>query len=111
MGVGVLSDGEKACLFCNTADVAFGPVFSLTSDLDRLFDSLEEFGDAFIDWLPSDPRVTPDLGTWLTRFRAALQHAERCQDCPKLVPKPEGICEDCRAQIDDDEAFEEGFRQ
>lgn len=43
MGVEILSDPSRAVLFCNTSDVAFGPVFSSES----------EAAD-FLAWLPRD---------------------------------------------------------
>lgn len=58
MGVSILENdcGDIAIMYCNTADVAFGPIFS---DWEGSEDSMSAFEvvDRFIAWLPADPRT------------------------------------------------------
>jgi hypothetical protein len=46
---------EHACFVCNTSDWAFGPLFDREGDM-----SAEEVVDAFLEWLPNDPREYSD---------------------------------------------------
>ena len=49
------SKDDQAVLYCSTTDWAFGPVFQSLPDL-----SASEMAQAFIDWLPQDPRHYQD---------------------------------------------------
>ncbi len=70
MGCRILYDGRNdiACLYCSTSDVAFGPVFCDSDEHDA-----DERAEAFVRWLPLDPRQydEPDLmaryGAWLVQ--------------------------------------------
>jgi hypothetical protein len=53
MSVEILYDSERsvASLYCTTDDVAFGPIF-------RGAEARED-AEAFLEWLPNDPREYP----------------------------------------------------
>jgi len=36
MGVRILSQGDKACMYCSTTDWAFGPIFDSTDKCDAV---------------------------------------------------------------------------
>ena len=56
MGIGILYDPEqeKACLFCNTSDCAFGPIITNYESL-----TAQEIAESFLRWYEkkyNDPR-------------------------------------------------------
>jgi len=58
MGVRILSQGDKACMYCSTTEWAFGPVFESTDTddaMDRIHSFLEFLGQV-------DPRRLSDVG-------------------------------------------------
>ena len=58
MGVRILSQGDKACMYCSTTQWAFGPVFSGTEDDDAM-----ERVSRFLKFLGNvDPRSLSDVG-------------------------------------------------
>jgi len=57
MGIGILYDPEqeKACLFCNTSDCAFGPIITNYESL-----TAQEIAESFLRWYEkkyNDPRI------------------------------------------------------
>lgn len=69
MGVRILEDNEVgAVLYCSVTDWAFGPIFA---DRDE--------AQAFLDWLPSDPRSLSDgdLDDKFSEFRVYLADREQ----------------------------------
>jgi len=86
MGVRILYDdgrrsdysGSQAALYCSTSGVAFGPIFHNDKDKDA-----DERADAFLRWLPTDPRQFSDAelmakySEWLAQ--EAAQYAAEAQ--------------------------------
>ena len=52
MGVRVLSDGDQACMYCSTVEVAFGPIFHGDGEHDA-----DERIEAFLRWQSPDVRT------------------------------------------------------
>ena len=85
MGVRILYDdgrrggysGSQAALYCSTSGVAFGPIFHNDHERDA-----DERAEAFLRWLPTDPRKYDDAelqskySEWLTQ-EPAQYAAER----------------------------------
>lgn len=95
MSVHILEGKEgKAAFYCSTTDWAFGP----------LFDSVEE-AEAFLQWLPVDPRKLKD--SELEAKHADFRRQYVCGECDAVAdadndviggPRTDGerfICNDC----------------
>ena len=68
MSVEIISNGTNSVMICNTADVAFGPVFYEDEDAEQ-----------FLEWLSPDPRTLSDhdLAAKVTEWRE-LPECDHC---------------------------------
>ena len=100
MGCRILHDHDQdlAALYCSTTGVAFGPVFG-DSDVDPFPDAYER-AEAFLRWLPMDPRVLDDgtlqlkYSEWLAQEQdqQKREHPELCDGCGEPVGTCDAYC-------------------
>ncbi len=88
MGVDIIADAadERACLFCNTTDWAFGPVFHMCEEGMGWLGAYE-VAERFIKWLPDDPRHYDDA-------KLRLKQVEFLKELPRLLVEEEQDDED-----------------
>ena len=101
MGVRILSDkyDEIASLYCSTSDWSFGPIFYNDGIINA-----SEFADAFLKWLPEDPRTYRDdeLEKKYHEFRSFnWKHCPQC--CAELIPEKHRACDACLFIYDEEE--------
>ena len=77
-------DDERSVFICNTSDVAFGPVFSCSSE-----------AETFMEWLTEDPRSYPldKLMAFHCDFRNCHHECSNCGTWGKFAES--GKCEGC----------------
>jgi len=84
MGVRTIRGADQSVMYCSVTDWAFGPVFSDTKDHDA-----EDRIEAFLRWLPLDPRKYRDYeleskySEWLAQEEAqwkAEEETEKVED-------------------------------
>ena len=101
MGCRILHDRENniAALYCSTTDVAFGPVFYDEGGKDA-----DERAEAFLRWLPDDPRrydeseLQSRYSAWLAQ-EAEQELRENPPSCPGCG-EPIGTCDDdCPSKV------------
>lgn len=101
MGCRILYDPKVgAALYCSTTDWAFGP----------LFESVEQ-AEAFLEWVPSDPRRYPDYKLQGLKSEFTRKAVE-CADCLRWFVKADDDikrerCDHCLDLAAEDARFDE----
>ncbi len=106
MAVEILTNGDLACLFCNTTDFAFGPVVSWHHGdaAAHIYITPEDYLLGFLRWLPADSRTYSDdeLAQKRLDFDEHCASSAICLGCNDVVTMPAVRCDECALEYEEE---------